>query len=328
MNLLRTFIEKAQRNPKRIVYPEGNDTRIIAAASRAAELGIAVPVILGEPREIKAVAAEKGLNLGNVSIINPTGENYVEKYAEAYAESRDLRIAIARRVVRKPLSFGGMMVKMGDADGMVAGVDNATTIVLQTVSLTVGFQEDQSAPSSFFIMVVPEVEGKQDKIFLFADCAVNIAPTAKQLAEIGVATGTNARRLLGIHPKIAFLSFSTKGSAVHENIDRITEAVAEAKKMNPKYEIDGELQADAAIVSRVARKKAGDSIVAGQANVLVFPDLNAGNIAYKLVQHLAHATALGPILQGFAKPVNDMSRGASVEDLIGVTAITSVQAGD
>jgi phosphate acetyltransferase len=326
LDLLQNFIEKARKNPARIVFPEGHDARIIAAAAKVKEMGIAVPVILGEEADVKKLASDQKVNIDGISIVSPRTESYVQKYAKMYSEARDIREAIAVKLVRKPLSFGGMMVKAGDADGMVGGVDAATATVIQTASLTTGFAEGISTPSSFFIMIVPEFNGQKDKPFLFADCAVNISPNARQLAEIGVATGHNAKRLLGIEPKIAFLSFSTKGSASHADIDKVVEAVKIAKEMAPQFAIDGELQGDAALVERVAKKKVKDSPVAGDANVLVFPDLDAGNICYKMVQYLANAKALGPILQGFSKPVNDMSRGASVDDLVGVTAITSVQA--
>jgi len=326
MDLLQQFIERAKKRPARIVFPEGHDQRIVSAAAQAREMGIAHPVILGEIGAVKELAMKEGVDIDGISVISPHDPSFVERYARIYAQARDMREAIAVKLVRKPLSFGGMMVRAGDADAMVGGVDSATATVIQTSSLTIGFGENISTPSSFFIMIIPEFAGEKDKVFLFADCAVNIQPNARQLAEIGVATGGNARRLLGMEPKIAFLSFSTKGSANHTDVDKVVEAVDIARKMKPDYRIDGELQGDAAIVSRVARKKVKESPVAGEANVLIFPDLDAGNICYKLVQYCANAKALGPLLQGFAKPVNDMSRGATVDDLVGVTAITSVQA--
>ncbi|UCE07588.1 MAG: phosphate acetyltransferase, partial [bacterium] len=205
-------------------------------------------------------------------------------------------------------------------------IATATAYVIQFASLTIGFQKGLSTPSSLFIMVIPKYLNEKDKILIFADCAVNVSPTSRELAEIGIASGINAKALLGIEPKIAFLSFATKGSANHENVDKVRKAVSIAKKINSQFEIDGELQADTAIVPRVANKKVKQSNVAGKANILIFPDLDAGNICYKLVQYLANAKAFGPILQGFAKPVNDLSRGATVDDVIGVTAITVVQA--
>ncbi|NQV43068.1 MAG: phosphate acetyltransferase [Candidatus Marinimicrobia bacterium] len=326
MNIIDRFTAEAQKNPARIVYPEATDPRVLKAVVQLKNLNIAHPILIGNPEQIQTLAKEENCNLDGIEIIDSKKDSRLETYSQIYADKRELREAIAQKLVRKPLSFGGMMVNQGAADGMVAGVATATSIVIQTATLTVGFQEGLSTPSSFFIMIIPEFQGEQDKIFLFADSAVNIQPNAQQLAEIAIASGINAKALLGIDPKIAFLSFSTKGSAGHEDADKVLEALAIAKKINPEFDLDGELQLDAAIIPGVAAKKVKESRVAGQANVLVFPDLDAGNIGYKLVQYMANAKAIGPILQGFAKPVNDMSRGASVEDLIAVSAITSVQA--
>lgn len=326
MDLTQSFIEKAKKKPLPIVFPEGKDERIIIAVSKIKEMGIAEPIVLGVEEDVKALAAENNVSLDGIKIINPRESEKLETYAAEYAKSRDMKESIAERVVKKPLSFGGMMVKMGDAQGMVAGVASATASVIQAASLTVGYQKGLSTPSSFFVMIIPEFAGEKNKPIIFADCAVNINPNAAQLAEIGVASGTNAKALLGMDPKVAFLSFSTKGSASHDDANKVIEACKIAKEIAPDMEIDGEMQADAALIEAVAKKKVKESTVAGSANVLVFPDLDAGNIAYKLVERLAHAKALGPVLQGFAAPVNDLSRGASVDDLIGVTAITVVQA--
>ena len=238
----------------------------------------------------------------------------------------EVSVKTAERLAKKPLMFGAMMVSAGDADGMVAGASTATSMVLQAAGLAIGYAKGISAPSSCFIMIIPSIEGREDKILIFADAAVNISPSAQQLAEIAVVSGQNAKRLLGIEPKVALLSFSTKGSASHADADKVIEATGIAKQLAPEMLIDGELQADAALIPRVAKKKVSDSPVAGQANVLVFPDLDAGNIAYKLTQYLGGATAIGPFLQGFAKPVSDLSRGVSVEDSVVVTAVTVVQA--
>lgn len=324
MDTIQEFIRKAQQDPARLVYPEANDPRILDAVIKVRDLGIANPILVGNPDEIQTRA--RGLELSGIEIIDSKTHPALETFAGVYAARRDMREAIARKLVRKPLSFGGMMVSQGQADGMVAGVATATSIVIQTATLTVGFQAGLSTPSSFFIMIVPSFQGETDKVFIFADSAVNIQPTAQQLAEIAVASGTSASALLGIEPKIAFLSFSTKGSAGHTDADKVMEALDLAKAMQPAYQMDGELQLDAAIIPKVAAKKVKESTVAGDANVLIFPDLDAGNIGYKLVQYMANAKAIGPILQGFARPVNDMSRGASVDDLVAVSAITSVQA--
>ena len=327
MELIQEFIKNAKVSPQKIVYPEGTDERILIAAARVKKMGIAEPIIVGNLKDVGKLAAGCGVELGDIQIVSPLdNEERFAKYSEDYATARGVKIALAKRMVKKPLAFAGMMVKTGDADGMVAGIATATASVIQFASLTIGFQMGMSTPSSFFIMVVPEYLGERDKIFIFADSAVNVSPDSRQLAEIGIASGTNAKFLLGIEPKIAFLSFATKGSANHEDVDKVRDAVKIARGMKPEFEIDGELQVDAAIVPHVAEKKIKESNVAGEANVLIFPDLDAGNIAYKLVQYLANAKAYGPILQGFAKPVNDMSRGASVDDIIGVTAITVIQA--
>ncbi len=324
---MQGFVEKAKQNIQKIVFPEGADERIVEAVVKVKELGIATPIILGNVNEIKKIASKKGLSVDGISIVDPSeSEDKINQYAKIYSETRGTKESIAKRLIKKPLSFGGMMVKSGDADGMVAGVASATSSVIQSASLTVGFQEGLSTPSSFFIMIIPEFLGEKNKVLLFSDCAVAIQPDAKQLAEIGVASGMNAKGLLGMDPKIAFLSFSTKGSASHADADKVLEALEIAKKLKPEFDMDGELQADSAIVPKVAAKKVKESKVAGKANVLIFPDLDAANTAYKLVQYTANAKAIGPILQGFAKPVNDMSRGASVDDLIGVTAVTVVQA--
>ncbi len=326
MDLIAQFINKAKAAPKRIVFPEGADERIVQAAARVAADGIASPILLGAGDQIEQAAADAGVSLEGIECVNPKESDLLGSFAADYSSSRDLKEAIAAKVVRKPLSFGGMMVKLGQADGMVAGVANATTSVIQAATLTIGYAPGTTSASSFFVMLVPGPDGAERR-FVFADCAVAVKPTPEQLAHIGVAAGNNAQALLGIEPRVAFLSFSTKGSANHDDVDAVVRAVETARELAPRIAIDGELQGDAAIAARVAAKKAPDSAVAGQANVLVFPDLNAANIAYKLVQYLAGATAIGPVMQGFAKPVNDLSRGASVDDIVGVTAITVVQAG-
>ena len=219
-----------------------------------------------------------------------------------------------------------MMTAQNDTDGMVAGVSHTTSSVIQAAGLTVGFAEGITNPSSFFIMVIPEFNGQKDHIFIYSDCAVTIKPTPEQLAEIAVISGKNAKQLLDIEPKIALLSFSTKGSASHQDTKAVIKATEIAKAMAPELDIDGELQGDAAIIPKVAEKKVKESSVAGKSNVLIFPDLNSANIAYKLTQYLANAQAVGPFLQGFARPVSDLSRGASVDDIVGVTAVTVVQA--
>jgi phosphate acetyltransferase len=229
-------------------------------------------------------------------------------------------------MVKRPLYYAGMMAAAGDADTMVAGVATPTAMVIQAGVLTVGLAKGIETPSSFFLMVVPDFQGEKDKPFIFADCAVNIDPTASQLADIAIASQSSASKLLADDPRVAMLSFSTRGSASHEHVDKVTEALQIARQKVPGMMVDGEFQADSAIIPRVAAKKVKDeSSVAGRANVLVFPDLDAGNIAYKLTQYMAGAAAIGPFLQGFAKPLSDLSRGASVDDIVAASAICLAQ---
>ncbi len=327
MELMEYFIQRAAAQVKRIVFPESNDERILKAAEQILKRQIARPILIGDAGAVREQSRALGIDLDDVEVVSPLSAPQFGEYVSRYCAQRDnVTDKIAEKLLKKPLLFGAMMVAQGDADGIVCGVAHATASVIQAASLTVGFAPGVSNPSSLFIMVVPEFLGETNKIFVFADCAVAIKPTAEQLAEIAVVTGRNARRLLQIEPKIAMLSFSTKGSASHEETEKVIRATALARQMAPELAIDGELQADAAIVPRVAEKKVKESAVAGHCNVLIFPDLNAGNIAYKLVQYLGKAKAFGPFLQGFAKPVSDLSRGASVEDIVGVTAVTAVQA--
>lgn len=326
MSVLSRFTESAKQRSLTVVLPEGHDDRVIAAARRMKDEGIASPILLGDAEKIGAEAAATGVGLDGIEIIAPGESDKLEEYTEAYVEGRDLNPKVAKRMVKRPLYFAGMMVAKGDADTMVAGVATPTAFVIQSGVLTVGLAEGIGTPSSFFLMIIPDFQGQKQKPFIYADCAVNIAPTPSELADIAIASEKSARKLLPEEPRVAMLSFSTQGSASHVRVDHVTEALVLVKQRAADSKIDGEFQADAAIIPSVGAKKVKEpSEVVGQANVLVFPDLNSGNIAYKLTQYMAGAKAIGPFLQGFAKPISDLSRGATVEDIVATTAICLAQ---
>lgn len=325
-DIISRFIERAKKTPKKIVFPEGEDIRIIEAASIIKSEEICIPVLLGDKSAIDKAASEAGFDISGVQIVNPQESSYLDEFAEKYSSLRkNISLSMAKRIVRRSLYFGAMMVSQGIADGMVGGIASTTASLIQAGAMCIGFEQGISTPSSFFIMVLPEFLGEKNKVLIYADAAVTISPSAPQLAEIAIATAMNAKKLLGIEPKVAMLSFSTKGSASHSDVDKVVEATKIARQKKPDLNIDGELQADTALVPKVAEKKVKESNVAGKANVLIFPDLDAANIAYKLTQYIGGAKAYGPILQGFRKPINDLSRGASVQDVVGVTAITAVR---
>jgi phosphate acetyltransferase len=324
MDIISSFTRKARGKNLSVVLPEGRDERIVQAARRLRDEDIARPIVLGTPEQIETSIKKAGINLDGIETINPRQNDKLEVYAEKYiAKRKGISLAVAKRIVAKPLFYGGMMVSCGDSDTAVGGVAGATATLIQAGVLTVGLIEGIKTPSSYFLMVIPSFLGEKDKPFIYADCAVNIDPTAEQLADIALASAVSARRLLGQQPRVAMLSFSTKGSATGPIVDKVREALKIAKARQPDLAIDGEFQADSAIVPRVAAKKVKDqSDVAGKANVIIFPDLNSGNIAYKLTQYMANAQAIGPFLQGFAKPITDLSRGASVDDIVATVILT------
>jgi len=330
MDLLSRIIENAKKHSKRIVLPEGNEERTLKAADIVLQEGIAQIILIGDPSEIHKLAKEKSLNnIEKATIINPRFHEKKETYIDMMVEIRKnkgLTREEASQLIENPLYLATLMIKSGDADGEVAGAMNATGDVLRPAFQLVKTKPGISVVSGAFIMILKDKEFGHEGIMVFADCAVHPNPTDKELAEIAVTTAYTTRAIVGIEPKIAMLSFSTKGSARHEMCDKVIQATRIAQSMDPTLQIDGELQADAAIIPSIGKSKAPQSPIAGYANVLIFPTLEAGNIAYKLVQRLAHAEAIGPVLQGMAAPINDLSRGCSVSDIVNLIAITANQA--
>lgn len=329
MRLLDKIVELSKSDPKKIVLPEGNDERVLRATEVIVREKTAKIILIGNEEEIKNKAKELNVKLDGVTIINPITSDKYEEYVNLFFELRKnkgMTMEKAREIVKDETYFATMMLKCNDADGLVSGAAHTTADLLRPGMQIIKTSPGTKIVSSFFIMDVPNRVYGENGIMFFADSAVNPNPTSEELACIAISTAENAQALAGIHPKVALLSFSSMGSAKHELVDKVVEASRIANEMRPDLLIEGELQLDAAIVPEIAKSKVPNSKIKGKANILIFPDLQAGNIGYKLVQRLANADAIGPICQGFAKPINDLSRGCSTEDIINIVAVTSVQA--
>lgn len=329
-----SFLERTRQRAKSlhrsVVFPEGTEERTIQAAFQVAQQEIARPILVGTETQIGHVAEKIGVDLRSVECVDPQKSPHFDEYVHEFYQLRrkkGISIDDARQTISNPLYFGAMMVRNGQAEGSVAGAQNTTGNVVRAAIQVIGLASGITTLSGSFIMIVPDfLDTGQEKNFIFADSAVLPDPNEKQLASVVISSAKTMERVVGEEPIVAMLSFSTKGSARHSSINKMLAAMEMAKEMAPDLKIEGELQVDAAVVPEIGKRKVPQSPYAGKANVLIFPDLNAGNIAYKLVQRMAKAQAIGPVLQGLVKPANDLSRGCSVQDIVDVTAITMVTA--
>lgn len=330
VNILDIIKEKARSKKRKVVLPEGDEPRVVQATKKIVEQSIAEVVLLGNLDKINTLAKEFGLNLDLVEVFDPQKAEQLGSFTEEFCELRKkkgISEEEARLTMQKSLFFGAMMVRRGLADGSVAGSINTTGDVLRAGIQVIGLADGINTVSGAFMMTVPKYRDQINKVFMYGDGAVVPNPTAEQLASIAFSTAQTHKKLTGEEPKVALLSFSTRGSASHPDVEKVVKALEILKKEHPELNVDGELQVDAAIVPEIAKSKVPDSSIAGEANVLIFPDLDAGNIAYKLTQRLANASATGPIVQGLRLPANDLSRGCSAEDIVDVTAIAMLLKG-
>jgi phosphate acetyltransferase len=330
MSVVSMIKEKARAKYRRVVLPCGTEPRMVQATGKLITEGIAAVTLLGDRAEIERLAKEFHVDLSGIELIDPVQSPDYRSFVAEFMEMRKAKgitEADAKKAMASPLFFGAMLVRHDRADASVAGAVHTTGEVLRAAIQVLGLKPGITTVSSSFIMTIPKFRDVTDKVFMFGDCAVIPNPSSEQLASIAVSTAETMQFLVGEEPRIAMLSFSTKGSAKHEDVDKVLQAIEILKKNHPTLKVDGEFQLDAAIIPEVAKKKAPGSEIAGNANVLIFPDLDAGNIGYKLVQRLANATATGPIIQGLAKPANDLSRGCSVDDIVDVAAIATLMRG-